>query len=96
MPSEEEERSVNEEEERDIPKLRIGVMTPGVESFIGLTPSDEGADGAKDVNSDPVSISAVNSISPSAGTSFASANGILLSSSLSLSSLSSSWSLEMA
>lgn len=97
VPLEEEDRSVRDEEDRDMPRLRTGVMTPGVESFAGLAPSDGGMDGAKDVKSDPVSISAINSISPSAGMSFASANGILSSSSLSLlSSLSSALGLEMA
>lgn len=96
VPLEEEERSVREEEERDMARLRIGVMMPGVESIVGLVPSDAGIDGVNDVKSDPVSFSAVNSISPSAGISFASANGILSSSSSSLASLSSSLGLEIA
>ena len=81
--------SVRDEERRDRPRPRTGVIKPGVECFPGVAPSDGAMEGANDVNSDPVSISAVSSISPSAGMFFASANGILSSSSSSSSSLSS-------
>lgn len=81
--------SVRDEERRDRPRPRTGVIKPGVECFPGVALSDGAMEGANDVNSDPVSISAVSSISPSAGMSFASANGTLSSSSSSSSSLSS-------
>lgn len=56
----------------------------------GVKVSGLGMEGVRDVSSEAISISVVNSISPSAGTSFAPARGTLLSSSFSLSSLSAS------
>lgn len=55
-----------------------------------LVEGSGGMEGVSDVSSEAVSTSVVSSISPSAGMSSASANGTLLSSSFSLSSLSSS------
>lgn len=89
----------DEDREADAPTLRSGVMRSGVVCFAGLEPSEGGIEVANDVNSDPVSTSrsAINSISPSAGTPMAPANGTLSSSSsLSLSSLLSSFGLVTA
>jgi len=56
----------------------------------GVMVSGLGMEGVREVSSEVMSISVVNSISPSAGISFAPARGTLLSSSFSLSSLSAS------
>lgn len=84
--------SVREDDKGDAPSLRLGVMRSGVACFAGLEPSEGGEEVASDVNSDPVSSSAMSSISPSpCGVPTGSS-----SSSLSLSSLSFSLGLVTA